>query len=228
MKGIIKKNQIIITALALMLATAGYLQVTAAGRAEDKKAAEAGAVPDGKYNISDMALSDEFGDISSEGENLAAVLAENDAAKNGNELAAGDGEGTADDVPGEAILVSTVIRGDYALNAKLYREQTRAKNKELLMNLLGDANITEEQRQAAIDSLLAMTAVAEKEQAAELLLEAKGFSDAVVNIVGEEVDVVINAESVTDRQIAQIEDIVMRKTGAGADKIVITAAIQNE
>ena len=73
-----------------------------------------------------------------------------------------------------------------------------------------------------------MTAVSEKEQAAELLLSAKGFEDAVVNIVGEEVDVVINAESVTDRQIAQIEDIVMRKTGAEAEKIVITAAIQNE
>ena len=52
--------------------------------------------------------------------------------------------------------------------------------------------------------------------------------DAVVNIVGEEVDVVINATEVTDRQIAQIEDIVMRKTGAEAENIVIMAAVQED
>ena len=67
-----------------------------------------------------------------------------------------------------------------------------------------------------------------RELAAELLLEAKGFMDAVVNIVGEEVDVVINATEVTDRQIAQIEDIVMRKTGAEAENIVIMAAVQED
>lgn len=228
MKGIIKKNQVIITALALMLATAGYLQVTSAKKGADR-VLPAGVTPEGEYHISDASLSELYGDISSEdGENLVAVLEENEAAKKAEEMASGEDGSTPVDQPGEAILVSTTIRGDYALNAKLYREQTRAKNKETLMNLLGDVTISEKQKQAAIDALLEMTAVSEKEQAAELLLSAKGFEDAVVNIVGEEVDVVINAESVTDRQIAQIEDIVMRKTGAEAEKIVITAAIQNE
>ena len=130
--------------------------------------------------------------------------------------------------PGEAVLVSTTIRGDYAVNAKLNREQTRARNKETLMGMLGDETLSETQKQEAIDVLLEMTEISEKEQAAELLLEAKGFMDAVVNIVGEEVDVVINATEVTDRQIAQIEDIVMRKTGAEAQNIVITAAVQED
>jgi len=96
------------------------------------------------------------------------------------------------------------------------------------MDMLGDETLSETQKQEAIDVLLEMTAISEKEQAAELLLEAKGFMDAVVNIVGEEVDVVINATEVTDRQIAQIEDIVMRKTGAQAQNIVITAAVQED
>jgi stage III sporulation protein AH len=96
------------------------------------------------------------------------------------------------------------------------------------MDMLGDETLSESQKQEAIDVLLEMTAISEKEQAAELLLEAKGFMDAVVNIVGEEVDVVINATEVTDRQIAQIEDIVMRKTGAEAENIVIMAAVQED
>ena len=36
--------------------------------------------------------------------------------------------------------------------------------------------------------------------------EAKGFEDPIVNISENEVDVVINAASVTDQQIAQIEE----------------------
>jgi stage III sporulation protein AH len=70
--------------------------------------------------------------------------------------------------------------------------------------------------------MIAMTAVAEKENAAETLLQAKGFLDPVVSLTNGKVDVVINAASITDQQRAQIEDIVKRKTEVGAENIVIT------
>lgn len=237
MKNILKKNQVIITALALMIAIAGYLQM--AGNTKEKDSLEATASGNGGYEITEGNISDYLNDISEEDtEQGNLISSENEAAKakqqadavsapaDGSDLAKQTQENLED--PGAAILVSTTIRGDYAMNAKLYREQTRAKNKEILMNLLADDSLSEAQKQETIDVLLNMTAIAEKEQAAELLLEAKGFADAVVNIVGEEVDVVINAESVTDRQIAQIEDIVERKTGADIENIKIMAAIQQE
>ena len=67
-----------------------------------------------------------------------------------------------------------------------------------------------------------MTEITEKENAAETLLQAKGFVDPVVSITDEKVDVVINAVSITDPERAQIEDIVKRKTEIGAEGIVIT------
>lgn len=70
--------------------------------------------------------------------------------------------------------------------------------------------------------MIAMTDVAEKETAAEILLEAKGFNDAVVSIDGESVDVVVNTEELTEAQRAQIEDIVIRKTGVSADAVIIS------
>lgn len=233
MKHIFKKNQVIITALALMIAVAGYLQMSgdvADSGAGMQDAAQASTNMSGHYEITAGDLSEYYGDISEEDLVDASLVADENA-----QATSADGEGTevaaagegADDI-GEAVLVSTTIRGDYAVNAKLNREQTRAKNKEILMDMLGDDSLSETQKQEAINTLLEMTQISEMEQAAELLLEAKGFSDAVVNIVGEEVDVVINATSVTDRQIAQIEDIVMRKTGAEAQNIVITAAIQED
>lgn len=215
MKGIFKKNQVIITSLTLMIAVAGYLQMsgdTAKENAGLEDSAQVSNTTDAHYEITAGDLTEYYGDISEE---------------DGMDVSVADATKLSED-PGEAVLVSTTIRGDYAVNAKLNREQTRAKNKEILMDLLGDESLSEEQKQEAIDVLLNMTEISEKEQAAELLLEAKGFMDAVVNIVDEEVDVVINATEVTDRQIAQIEDIVMRKTGAEAEDIVIMAAVQED
>ena len=64
--------------------------------------------------------------------------------------------------------------------------------------------------------------ISEKENAAETLLKAKGFIDPVVSITENQVDVVLNAVSLTDPERAQIEDIVKRKTEIGAEGIVIT------
>lgn len=212
MKHMFKKNQVIITSLALMIAVAGYLQMSedvTNGYPDGNDATQVSSQMESHYEITAGDMTEYYADISDEDTGVTDVA----------ELT---------DDPGEAVLVSTTIRGDYAVNAKLNREQTRAKNKEVLMDMLGDDSLSEAQKQEAIDVLLEMTEISEKEQAAELLLEAKGFADSVVNIVGEEVDVVINATEVTDRQIAQIEDIVMRKTGAEAENIVIMAAVQED
>lgn len=231
MKSIFKKNQVIITSLALMLAVAGYLQMSGeAVNPADGDSVETGNTVENHYEITAGDLTEYYEDISDEdmmGQSVASAESENARAVSADGNDTTDVAKVAED-PGEAVLVSTTIRGDYAVNAKLNREQTRAKNKEILMDMLGDETLSETQKQEAIDVLLEMTAISEKEQAAELLLEAKGFMDAVVNIVGEEVDVVINATEVTDRQIAQIEDIVMRKTGAEAENIVIMAAVQED
>ena len=78
------------------------------------------------------------------------------------------------------------------------------------------------------ESLIAMTDIAEREAAAEMLLEAKGFSDVVVSITEDNCDVVLNMGEVTDAKRAQVEDIVKRKTNIAADKIVITPIVVDE
>ena len=50
-----------------------------------------------------------------------------------------------------------------------------------------------------------------KEAAAEMLLEAKGFENAVVNLTGETADVVVPEADLEDAKRAQIEDIIKRK-----------------
>lgn len=111
-------------------------------------------------------------------------------------------------------------------DAKLLKEQTRAKNKETLLEIINSAGLSDEQKQAAVNSMVQMTEIAEKEAAAEILLEAKGFQDVVVSINGNAVDVVVNAAVLDDAMRAQIEDIVKRKTEIAAENITISTIVQ--
>ena len=117
---------------------------------------------------------------------------------------------------------STGTGSSFAAQAKLTREQVRSKNKETLLEIINNENVTEEQKQNAVNDMTALTENAEKEAAAELLLESKGFAGAVVSITDGSVDVVIGQSEITDAQRAQIEDIVKRKTEISGENIVIT------
>ncbi|MCI9603636.1 MAG: SpoIIIAH-like family protein, partial [Ruminococcus sp.] len=70
--------------------------------------------------------------------------------------------------------------------------------------------------------MVQMTQFAEQEMAIETLMASKGFSEAVVSLTNDSVDVVVDAAELTDANRAQIEDIVTRKTEIAPENIVIT------
>lgn len=266
MKNIFKKNQIIITALAIMIAVAGYLNFA---KDNTKDSAKDVAASTNDALGSDIFATDndgeEYADIADDTDQLALddkgnlILGENKTASDdktatdvatsedgkdsqqasndatGEALATDSTDGSAqatDDQnanPGEAVLAnSNVVNSGFFANARLKREQTRAKNREDLMALIDNSNISEDKKQEAIDKVVELTAISEKESATEIQLEAKGFSDSVVSIVDNHVDVVVNAPSLTEQDMAIIEDVVMTKTGATLDQITITGAIIEE
>mgnify|MGYP002925890784 CR=1 FL=1 len=124
------------------------------------------------------------------------------------------------EIPGEAVLTGT--SGVEVLSAaRLSKEQTRARNKETLLEIINSTELSDAQKQEAVDSMVRMTDIAEKEAAAESLLAAKGFNDSVVSITDDQADVIVGASELSDANRAQIEDIVTRKTGVAAQNIVI-------
>ncbi len=233
MKKLFRRNQIIITTLAIMIAAAGYLNY--AGKKELEASSDDMVYEAGLMEISDedllrenqAAASNFTGEIE-EAESMAGEeypVSADGYQENGQyaEIDSWDeGEDAGMENPGEAVLTSGMTVSDYIANVQLNREQIRAKNKETLNSIINNTNIEEAAKQEAIQNMIAMTAVAEKENAAETLLQAKGFSDPVVSLTDGKVDVVINATAITDQQRAQIEDIVKRKTEVAADGIVIT------
>lgn len=267
MKNLIKKNQLMITALAIMIAIAGYLQFAGTGLEEEYLTTEGGAgtgdtsavdsggiitenyTADGLLDLSEEDLLMEgLTDIESLDSDVDVIVedyledgmdimgvenaAESQAVAESQTAAADSVEGQMagatpdeDEIPGEAVFTSTggmTILSD----AKLLKEQTRARNKETLLEIISSEGITDAQKQEAVDAMVEMTAIAEKEAAAEILLEAKGFKDVVVSINGDAVDVVVNAAELDDVMRAQIEDIVKRKTEVSAENIIISTVVQ--
>lgn len=219
MKKLLRKNQIIITALVVMVALAGYLSLTdeedlAVGVLNQSEQAAGGEGKDAAENVAaengtgPAVQDDTVADISDEDVAAAEKKSDNEVSSKEN--------------AGEAVLVSNTVTGDYFEAAKLSREQTRAKNKETLLELVNSNTASEAQKEKAMNEIVAMTAVNEKETATENLLAAKGFQDVVVTIVDDSVDVIVNAESLKEQQIAQIEDVVKRKLECASDKIVIS------
>jgi stage III sporulation protein AH len=173
-------------------------------------------------DLSDEDLEQASGDIESLDSDVTMV----ESGSVDEELDEALAEEELEEVPGEAVFTSAGTVSELS-GAKLEKEQTRAQNKETLLEIINNANISETQKQEAVNNMISMTDIAEKETAAEILLEAKGFDDAIVSIDGDSVDVVVNTAELTEAQRAQIEDIVIRKTGVSADAIIISTVNAN-
>lgn len=221
-KPVFKKNQMIITALAAMIAVAGYLNYSGTGLDEDLLSANSSAIEDTEdasvaedisaEDIYAQTGTEEIGDIASLDEDTEAAEEETEPAA----------EEQAEAEVGDTVMVGSSVGVGLVSEAKVTREQTRSRNKEILMELINSTNITDEQKQGAIDEMVEMTDIAEKELAAETLLSAQGFNDVVVSINESSADVVVSNTQVSDAERAQIEDIVKRKTGIEAANITIT------
>ena len=237
MKKIFKKNQVIITALAIMIAVAGYINYSdnhlgiestlgSLGQNDEEDTAQTASDTDGiveEIDSLDYDLTDETALLE---ENSQAVREEGETtgesteAQEGTETAEGTETDTAQtETPGEAVLTGA---SNFAAQAKVSREQVRSANKETLLEIINNENLGEDQKQEAVDSMVNMTELAEQEEAAELLLEAQGYENVVVNLTGESADVIVPQEYMEDSARAQIEDIVKRKTSVPVENIVIT------
>ena len=206
MKKILKKNQVIITSLAVLIAVAGYLNFADVDLGLKNKEASADSssiLEDVDYLTDETALLDE----------------------NGADSSLTDVQDQTTSTPGEAVLTAA---SDFAAQAKLSREQIRSQNKADLQAIINNQDLGDDQKQEAVSTMVSMADLTEKESAAELLLEAKGFENVIVNLTGETADVVVPEADLTDAKRAQIEDIVKRKTGIAPENIVITPLNESE
>ena len=199
MKKIFKKNQFIVTFLAILIAVAGYLNY--ADRLDKKKVTKAD---------------------NSTYESVYAKDNLNSDNKDIESLDGGDESQNETKEPGAAVLTNGSDLSSYMVQARLNREQTRSKNKETLLNVINNETVSKSEKKKAVKSMVKITETNEMENTIESLLKAKGFNDVIVTISDKQVDVIVSDKEIAENKRAQIEDVIKRKTGLEASAITIT------
>lgn len=193
-----KRNQIIITTLVVMVGAAGYLNYVS------------------NKEVTEVAITDteDIQALIPDGD----MMAQEEASSEDTKTAEVDKEEEA----GKAVFVNNSSDTSYFVQAKLEREQARAKQQDILTDMINNENLDKEKKASAADEMLKIQERIEKETSAEAMIVAKGFKEVYVRIDDDTVDIVVNKTELSEAEIAQIEDIVKRKTGVSVDKIRIS------
>lgn len=235
----LKRNQIIITVLVFMIAIAAYLNTQempdsfkANNLAEieitepeefdffegyDEQIADASQTEAGTLSQDNKVANAEDTNASVEPQTLAL-----EDALNSESITATITKKSEEGIEQAGVEASKNIEGGYFAEEKLLREQNRAQQVEQLTEYVANENLDQDAKSKSAANLIEIQERIEKENSAEALLKAKGFSEVYVRIDDETVDVVVNKAELTDTEIAQIEEIVNRKTGYSVGKINIT------
>ena len=194
----LKRNQVIITVLVVMIAVAGYLNYQDQG---------ALTIPEGFTYNPDGTIGALIADLPE----LEIVAVDGVIAT----LSPMAEEST--DEPSRASVDTT-----FFVNQRIRREQDRASQRDILLALIDNDNTSDEVRQQSAQGMVTIQQRIEKESAAEALIESRGFNEVYVRIGDNSVDVIVNKETLTESELAQIEDVIKRKVGADAGTIRIS------
>lgn len=190
---ILKKNQLIILVISLMLVTAGYLNFTSTqgnNLSQDVVAQLGDATLVSSNNV--------------ETENLVENNDE-DYSKPQNEI------------------VETVEQPDtYFANSKLERENMFSQMLATYQEVYNNSNSTDEQKNKALMEISRINEQRNAIMIAENLVKAKGFEDIIIFENSNSVSVIVKTEKLEPAQIAQIQNIISRELEVATEAISIS------
>lgn len=216
MKNILKKNQVIISAIAIMLIAAGYMNYTA----NTKDALEASALADTEAyaQLGDATLvSANVTDNTTIGTAISTKTENTENTENTGNTENAENAGDA-----EVTQTSSSTSNEYFTESRLEREKMYSQMLESYQNILENSQISETQKEISQNEIKNINDTKNAIMIAENLIKNKGFEDVVIFVNGESISVIIKGEEITPEQIAQIQNIVSRELSAEVDNIHIS------
>ena len=211
---ILKKNQLAILVIALMLVTAGYLNYTAS---DDSVSTGANVVGQEQYAAVGDATLVNSGELIEENDKQNIINTINNAKNETTNVSTNTIQESTTDVT----QVSTQT-DDYFQNSKLEREKMYSQMLETYQKLLESTSISQEQKAISEQEITKINQTKNAIMIAENLISTKGFSDSVIFVNGDSVSVVIKAEALQQEQIAQIQNIISRELKVDVTNIHIS------
>ena len=238
MRSIFKKNQVIISVIALMLIAAGYMSYTTdinndLKTAVLKDAEEYAELGDAQL-VSSQVANNENIETQEESKNTSSeTQQESKNANDGNLQENGKNENVPSDdknsnttnmqETNEAVDTSTQNSGSsYFTESRLEREKMYSQMLESYQKILENSQITDTQKEIAQNEVAKINKTKNAIMIAENLIKNKDFSDVVIFVNGNSVNVVVKEKTLKTEQIAQIQNIVTREIENDIENIHIS------
>lgn len=203
----LKRNQVIIFVIALMLVSAGYLSYTANNDANTiQTSSELNATLE-YAGIGDAKLVNSNGVVDTNTVNENAMANE----QLSNENSENENVETTDKNENNVVETNTKEIDEYFSSSKLTRDTMYSQMIETYEKILENQNIASDQKTIAQTEIKNINDCKNKIMICENLIKTKGISDSVIFINGESISVVVRAEKLEQDQIAQIQNIIARE-----------------
>lgn len=200
---VLKRNQIIIFLLALMLVTAGYLSTTSNHNLLQTSVST-------NYNNTNVANSvDDSSTIGDATFVNGGVLVENeDLNMISNNTVSTNTKSTEVD--------------DYFSNSKLQRDSMYSQSLDSYQKMLDSTTISSEQKAIAQNEITRINNEKNAIMISENLIKTKGFEDIIIFINGDSINAVIKSDKLSQEEIAQIQNILSRELKSDISNIHIS------
>ena len=231
MRTILKKNQVILSVIAVMLIAAGYMNYTAnskdtlqtSGLMDSEKYGKLGDATFVSANVVEETNKEsEENSKNQEAENTenaekAEIEGEKEATAETNSI-----ENTENITKEETVQTSAKESDQYFTESKLSREKMYSQMLESYQKILQNNNITDTQKEISQNEIKKINDIKNAIMLTENLIKNKGFEDVLIFVNGDSISVVIKAEDLSKEQIAQIQNIVSRELKAEIENVHIS------
>ena len=208
---IIKKNQIIIYAFALMLVTAGYLNYTSNVNKESVETSSNEVYVEGSNTANNIDETKDENNLVENENNNPKEISENEKEKIAN--------------IGDATLVNSsdvVSEDEYFIKSKFERENMYSQSIENYEKILNSSNSNETQKQTATQEIKRISDEKNKIMICENLIKTKGFKNVIIFVNEGSISVIIDSKEIKQEEIAQIQNIVSRELNCKVENIHIS------
>ena len=210
---ILKRNQLIVLVISLMLITAGYLNFTS-----------------NQKNIITSTIAQRDDNSIGDAQLVSTVPSEDEKNKIENLL---NGEADLNQEENleieNTISTNTAVKTEekneedyYFRTSKLERNTMYSELLETYQEMYNTQNATSEQKKEALNKITEISNTKNAIMIAENLIMAKEFKDVVIFVNEESVSVIVKVEELKQEDVAKIQNIVSRELKVGADAIHIS------
>ena len=210
---ILKRNQIVVAVIALMLVTAGYLNFA-------NQSKESNLIPTSSAADSELMAGIGDAQLVSANEATENKQTQNETVQNTENVATTNN--TQENTNRNATQNTSTQEDGYFAQSRLDRDKMYSQMLDNYQKILETNNLSSEEKKTTQEEIKRINNEKNAIMIAENLIKTKGFQDVIIFANNGSVTTIVKVEKLDEKAIAQIQNIITREMNVKVNKINIS------